>query len=81
MSVGLDDKQESVDRRKEKLMCLRFGTDSGRWRGFKVNLNEVSYFEMSGAGKMDLPDNNLPPLVDNAVGNRQRPVNRQRGES
>jgi hypothetical protein len=57
-------------------MFLRLGTDSGRW---KVNLNEVSYFKMSGAGKMDLPDGSPRPLADNAVGNRQRQVNRQRG--
>ena len=46
-------------------MFLRLGTDSGRW---KVNLNEVSYFKMSGAGKMDLPDGSPCPLADNAVG-------------
>jgi len=75
MSVGLDvSKRVYIDQ--QQIMFLQLGTNSGRW---KVNLNDVSYFKMSGAGKMDLPDGSPPPLADNAVGNRQRQVIQQRG--
>ena len=55
MSLGWTSERECRSTKRATYVLVLENRQRQVWRSFRVNRNKVSYFEMSGAGKIDLP--------------------------